>query len=770
MKLLETLELIGPGRWLDRPHLQLRLQLDEAELELLHHRAQDCCDSLTHCLRHYKMNPEASPLSRAVADPAGTAALWLGQTAVLLQRRAGHRVRWASYLPDTKPGLVHALFEFEDLQTGRQAAELALQLLQQVLQVGESGIAGADTAASLAEFQAAAAQRVFPLDADILIAAATARDIPVCKLDREPYNAIVGDFRRRPNGLLRFGHGCYQQVVDGTLCLHRSARVLQQLGQNSAALGWLRQAGAPVTDRESISPLKQHQHYRFLCAGQQFLAAVDSNGMEVTDRCHSSWLEFVAQSAQQLEAGMLAFEVVCADLSQHLHSGSGAFIGLDISPQLDGLLPQADELCRLMADDFVSWMFPPASQSRIPLFSVTGTNGKTTTCRMLTRIASAAGFHVGLACTDGVYLNDQPVVHGDFSGSDGHHYVLEAQDIDLGVLETARGAVLHSGFVFDFSDVAVCTNVTPEHLGEYGINSIEQMAEIKRLIVAKARLAAVLNFDDRPCRRMGAELPVKRICWTSVNHNAEFILSQDLPLDRVICIEEVNGVEWIVSHQPGNREQLMPVNFIPASFNGTARHMLSNALQAMAAALEMNIARESIQQAMQAFSMGIDSTPGRLNLHEGAGFPVLLDFVQNLDAMRTLCEFTERQKISGRRILVLSVLGRHDDATVREFARYAAQYFDHFICRNYVKTYPHRSLEEIPQLLRTTLLQLGVPAENIQLILEEAPAIDAALKLAGAGDLVVIMCGIRPRENWQQISDFAEGKSTNLTPRPGRLL
>jgi cyanophycin synthetase len=232
----------------------------------------------------------------------------------------------------------------------------------------------------------------------------------------------------------------------------------------------------------------------------------------------------------------------------------------------------------------------------------------------------------------------------------------------------------------------------------------------------------------------------------------------------------VNGVEWIVSHQPGSHEQLMPVNAIPASFNGTARHMLSNALQAIAAALEMKIGWDSIHRAMQAFSLDIASTPGRLNLHDGAGFPVLLDFVQNLDAMRTLCKFTECQKILGKRILVMSVLGRHEDSTVREFARYAAEYFDYFICRNYGKTYAHRSLEEIPQMLRTTLLQLGVPAENIQLILEEAPAIDAALKLAGANDLVVIMCGIRPRDNWQQISEFAEQKTANLAAETSRLV
>lgn len=763
MKLLESLELIGPGRWLDRPHIIMQLQPDEAELKQLQNQPGVWLDSLASYLVHAGIVQDNGQFTRVGDDPAGWLAQWLAQTAILLQRWAGHRVSWAHYLPGEEPGVAQALFEFEDLQSARQVSTLALQLVQQAVQPPGSVSEAEEIATSLGNFRTFAQQRIFPLDAEILIAAAAARDIPVCKLDREPYETISGDFRRRPNGLLRFGHACHQQVVDGTLCLRRSARVLQQLGQASAGLEWLQRAGAPVIGSGSTAASSKHHHFRFLCSGQQFLAVVDSSGTDVTDQCHITWLEFVAQVAQKLEVGMLTLEVVCSDLSLPWRSGDGAFVALDISPQLDALVSQAPELCRLMADDFVSWMFPPGSSSRIPLFSVTGTNGKTTICRMLTRIATAAGFRVGLACTDGVYLNNELVVSGDYSGSDGHHRVLEAQGINLGVLETARGAVLNNGFMFDYSDVAVCTNVTAEHLGEYGIHSIEQMSGIKKQILAKARLAVVLNFDDQQCRIMGSDLDVKRLCWTSTANPVELILDQGLRLDRLVCIEEVNGVEWVINHQPGIREPLMPVTAIPASFNGTARHMLSNALQAIAAALELDIKRDSIVAAMQTFSMGIDSTPGRLNLHEGAGFPVLLDFVQNPDALRTLCEFSDSLEISGRRILVLSVLGRHDDATVVEMARYAAQHFDHFICRNYNKIYAHRSPEEIPLLLQEALLQSGIEASSIQIIHEEKAALNAALELATPDDLVVFLCGYAARENWQQISEFADRAARRTT-------
>lgn len=769
MQILESLELIGPGRWLDRPHIILQLQLDEPESQILQVQARACYDRLNQALRLAGIEAIANPFSQPEAHPIAAAqnvALWLGQTAILLQRWAGHRVFWSSSLADEAPNTVRAMYEIEDLASGKQAGELALMLVSQALLLTEQGVDRADNAARLDTFRAAAEQRVFPLDAELLITAAMEHDIPACKLDREPYEPIRGDFRRRNNGLLRFGHACYQQVVDGTLCLQRSAKVLQELGQASAGLAYLRRVGAPVANPEDDINGLHGQPYRFLCAGQQFLAVVDSHDTEVTEECHSSWLEFAATVAQQLELGMLVLNAVAFDLSKDWQHGKGFFTGLDISPQLDFLLPTHPELCRLMADEFIQWMFPPGSKRRIPLLSVTGTNGKTTICRMLTRIASTAGYRVGLACTDGVYLNDGLVDTGDYSGGDGHHRILESHDINLAILETARGAVLHSGFMFDHSDVAVCTNVTAEHLGEYGINTVEEMSDIKRLIVAKARRAAVLNFDDVHCRRIGTDLTVPRLCWTSVSQPAELIFAQAARAEHVICIDSVEGVEWIVSHQHGNRQALMPVSTIPATFDGTARHNVSNALQAIAAALELGIRWDDVHQAMTTFAMGVDSTPGRLNLHEACGFPVLLDFVQNLDGMRVLCEFVAGREVGGRRILVFSVLGRHDDATVREFARHAAQNFDFFICRNYAKTYPHRSLQEIPELLRTTLLEQGIAAENIRVILDEGPAIDAALKLATADDLVVILCGIRPRENWQQISDFATTNTGTLGSLP----
>jgi len=285
--------------------------------------------------------------------------------------------------------------------------------------------------------------------------------------------------------------------------------------------------------------------------------------------------------------------------------------------------------------------------------------------------------------------------------------------------------------------------------------------------VARARVAAVLNFDDVQCRRIARGLNVPRLCWCSMQADSDTMQVAEAPGQRLVFLRKRDGVDWIVSHADGQTAYLMPVNEIPATFGGAARHNVMNAMQALAAALELGIEWSAVRTALAQFSMSIDNTPGRLNLHRELGFAVLLDFVQNLDGMRTLCEFADRMPASGKRTLVISVLGRHDNATVAAFARYAAASFDRFICRNYAKTFEHRDHDEIPRLLRERLMAEGVAESCISIIPDEVQAIDAALAMGQPGDLVVIMCGIRPQENWQQICEFGRrlrSPDDNATP------
>ncbi len=816
MKVLAANVMIGAGRFSERTVLDQLLQFEATDLEAVARDVLAFRSRLLSRLRSAGVEAGEDEFPRP-ADPPVAATLlaeWYARTAVLLQRWAGHRVAVARCVANADPGRAQAIIEYEESAVGSRAAELAGELVLTALRERESSANRDEEVAELAKFRAMAHPLILPYDTEVLIAAARKLDVPCFKLDRDPYQGVTGAFRIRPNGLLMLGHARLQHMVDGTLCVDRSADVLPVARDRRKVHALLRSLGlpAPAVDPGSAncnSLLRARREarcvgypvvvkpavagtgavrcdirderalevavraaqavshhlvvesyvagdtYRILCAGQRVRAVLDvPAGQDVTSRCDASIVDAAARLAGALPAGMLAISLVTTDPGRPLRDGGGAFVSLDVAPELDAILPPGGELHRALAEDFVRWLFPDGQPSRIPVFSVTGTNGKTTTSRMIAAIMTAAGFKVGLACTEGVYIDGTLIEQGDMSGRNGHHRVFESKEVGLAVLETARGGILSSGFTFDASDISVCTNVTADHLGEYGIETLEQMADVKRLALARARTAVVLNADDPHCRTMAENLPGRRLYWCSLELGAADIERAGLDGDRFLVLEDRGGLEWIVSCDAGIRTDVMAVNDIPATFDGVARHNVINAMEAIAAALAYGTDPSVVRSAMAAFSMGIDSTPGRLNLYRGPGFAVLLDFVQNLDGMRRFCEFTGGLRIEGRRILVISVLARHSDATVREFARYAAAGFDHFICRDYSKLYD-RQAGEIPQLLRAYLLEAGVDDSAIEIVLDERPAIDAALRLAQEGDLVAIMCGLNPQRIWDQVSDFA---------------
>lgn len=817
MIVLENLLMLGPGRRSGRTVIDQLLEFEPADLDRVGRDAGATLERLRDHLRDCGLTfgDDRLEAGAETPDPAALLCRWYAELALSLQQSAGHRVAFASAEANTAPHTARAIFEYEEATVGSEAAELARELLMEALRAGSGAADPAAGSARIESFRAMARELILPLDSEVLIEAAKTFDVPCFKLDREPYAGLQGEFRIRQNGLLMFGHACHQRIVDGTVSVDRSAEILttsrhrlqvrkllqahglpvprtDPLAETFVSLSRARRSahrlGYPVvvkplaarkgavscniaSDEELARAVRQAQgadphflieshipgqSYRMLYSGQQFLAVVDArDGSDLTDLCDATIIESATGLAGQLPAGMLVLSFVTTDPGRPLAETGGAFVGLNVAPEVESMVPPGSELHRAMAEGFVEWLIPAGQPCRVPVFSVTGTNGKTTTCRMLSAIMKRAGFRVGMACTDGVYLNGRQAEKGDMSGRNGHHRVFESRDIDLAVLETARGAVLTSGFIFDRSDVAVCTNVTPEHLGEYGIETVEEMGEVKQLVLERAQKAIVLNADDEQCRQIAQRLTGRRVSWCSLESSLEVLQREDLQSGRFLVLESRDGKDWIVDHHAGSGSDLIAAADIPAAFGGIARHNLLNAMQAMAAALEFGIDVRTVREAMAGFSMGIETTPGRSNFYHGLGFPVLMDFVQTIDGMRRFCEFVRGLNVDGRRILVISVLGRHDDETIRGFARHAASAFDHFVCRNYGFTFK-RPPEEIPELLRDQLLKEGVPEGAITIILNDTEAMDFALGMAREGDLVAMMCGHEFQKYWQEIASFPE--------------
>lgn len=498
------------------------------------------------------------------------------------------------------------------------------------------------------------------------------------------------------------------------------------------------------------------ERFHLLFAGGTFLCAIGSDGPVEADRFHPSLLGSAAAAAARVEAGLLLLTVVTSDPARPLEDTGGAFVAIDPAPQLDRLLPAESSRLSSAADAFVGWLFPPGAPSRIPLVAVTGTNGKTTTSRLIDRMAREAGFQSGLACTHGVYLDGKLARAGDLAGIGGHHLLFESRDIDFGVLETARGGVANSGFMFDYCDVGVCLNVTPDHIGEFGIDSLDDMIAIKRSIVERAAGSVVLNADSEACLGMLPFDSRVSIALCSLERDARTLTDGDS--ERFACVVEAGpeGAEWLVWYGEDGREPVLPVADFPAALNGAARFNVSNALHAIAAARLLDIPVDAVARALRGFDTGFDTNPGRLNVFDDHPFRVIMDYAHNPDGLNALLDCVDRMRPSGKRILMYACTGNRTDAEVEAHTRFPVGRIDHFVVRRYPGPLRGRGEEEIPRRMHEILRQAGVPDESITLGIPPEEAANMAMALARPGDLVILAPGTGEFEAlWDTVRTFS---------------
>ena len=758
--------------------------------------------------------PAAFPALPPAAEARALFARCLVTTAIELQRFARHRVGFGDWRLEDDNRRVVALFEFEALEVGQRAAELALLLLCHCWHALDRDISAPADATPLAQhllsFERLAVPLALPRDTQAIIDAARRAGIPYLKMDRFPFEPRQGAFRIRPNGLLKLGHCCLQHIVDGTFCVDRSNAVAPLLRDREQILARLHALGLPLPRRDPqhsncatlsraqrvaarigypvvLRPLvrergdapapvirndaglqQAYEHwrglgrrvllearvegdsYRILVANRHVLAvlgSVDGNGAAtqvVTDRAHPSLLAAAARVAAGVDAGLFSLTVVSRDIGVALQEPGAAFVDLELAPELDAMLPEDSPLLAAAADAFIAWLFPPGARARVPLIAVTGTNGKTTTSRMVAAVLMQAGYATGLACTDGVYVNGALVTSGDSAGVGGHERLLEHPGIGAAVLETARGGVLTLGIAYDRCDVALCLNVTPDHLGDRGVDSLEQMAQIKRRVLERASAGAVLNADDPLCLAMAPLPGARRLCLVSMQRPARELAAACARADCLAVLERIDGAEWLVIHEGGTRMPLMDVARIPATFEGLVRYNVANALHAAAACHLAGIDHAAIRQGLAGFRMSSETTPGRLNFVEGLPFRLLLDYAHNPDGVARLCEFVDRIPVTGRKIIVFSAPGHNTVPVIAGNARSAAGHFDHYVCFNYQRNVS-KGQEDVPRVLADTLRAHGVGSDCIEIESLEMDALEKILRLARPDDFVVFLSGVSNR-------------------------
>ena len=484
---------------------------------------------------------------------------------------------------------------------------------------------------------------------------------------------------------------------------------------------------------------------------------------DVTDIIHPDNRAMAERAVRAIGLDVGGVDFLTTNIAESYKSIGGGICEVNAAPGFRMHIAPSEGTPRDAAGPVIDMLFPAGTPARVPIAAVTGTNGKTTTARMLAHIAKMAGYTPGLTTTDGVYIDGQRTVEGDMTGPVSARMVLADPQIDMAVLETARGGLLRAGMGVSEVDVGAVINVASDHLGLKGIDTLEQLAEIKRIVVEVAKDCAVLNADDPNVLKMSAYTDAKVICYVTMNPSHPLVREHIRAGGRACALEQgVNG-HMITLYDKGSHIPLMWTHLIPATLEGRALHNVQNAMVAASMAFSMGIKLDAIRHGLRTFDTTFFQAPGRMNVYNEHPFKVVMDYAHNAHAVSVMADLAQRLDAE-RRIVVVAGPGDRRDDDLREIAQVIAGKFDHYVVRR-DDALRGRDGDEVPRIIAKALQAAGVDEAAISVIPDEQEAIDAALRMSQPGDLLLVFADALTR-SWKQIIRFKpDGDMPKAAPR-----
>jgi len=459
-----------------------------------------------------------------------------------------------------------------------------------------------------------------------------------------------------------------------------------------------------------------------------------------TDEVHPDNSFLFERIARIIGLDIAGIDVVAPDISTSILNNGGGIVEVNAAPGFRMHLAPSEGLPRNVAEHVVNMLFPPGEKFRIPIIAVTGTNGKTTTTRLIAHIMKNIGKKVGFTTTDGVYIGNRLIQPGDNTGPVSAQMVLRDPTVEIAVLETARGGLVRAGLGFDGCDIGIVMNITEDHLGIKDINTLEDMAQVKAIVVENVFKSgyAVLNSDDKLVMNMRENLKC-HIALFSMDENNSFI-EQHVKKGGIACVYESNFITLLKGQWKLRVEKVMN---IPLTFGGRAAFMIQNVLAATLASYILHGVRiEDIKFGLSSFVPSVAQTPGRLNLFEVGNFSVLIDYAHNPAGMEALSKFVEKLPNKIKTGVIAGTGDRRDD-DIRNFGKVAAKMFTNIIIRE------DESLRGREEGVINKLVLEGVRSENsdipVKIIEDEVDAINYALKNAKKNELLVLLPDNIPR-------------------------
>ncbi len=525
-------------------------------------------------------------------------------------------------------------------------------------------------------------------------------------------------------------------------------KVLTRIRVDSQAQRLLEEAGLTL---ESVLP--EGEVFSLCSTGN---LSTGGTAIDKTDAIHYDNRVMAERAVKAIGLDVGGVDFVSPDISRSYKEVGGAIVEVNAAPGFRMHTSPTEGKPRDVAGPVIDMLFPLGTPYRIPIAAITGTNGKTTTTRMVGHILKLAGRTVGMATTDGVYIDGVLTVRGDMTGPWSSQLVLRDPTIDTAVLESARGGILRSGLGWRKCSVGAVLNVASDHLGLGGIDTLDDLAKIKQIVVEVAQDFCVLNADDPRVVKMAEQSPGEPI-YVTMDRTNELVRQHVRQRGRAVALEEGLNGRMLVLYQGEDQIPLLWAQHVPATIEGRALHNIQNAMFAAAISIGMGADVEDIRHGLRTFSSDFFQAPGRLNFYNEYPFRVLLDYAHNAHGMEAVARMIRELAVHGRRIGVLGAPGDRRDEDIQATAAAAATAFDLILLREY-DDLRGRQPGEFADLLRRGLASAGFPAERIvREVYGESDAVLKSMETARAGDLVVIF-GDRVTHDWDLIVGFGKRK------------
>jgi cyanophycin synthetase len=503
------------------------------------------------------------------------------------------------------------------------------------------------------------------------------------------------------------------------------SKPLTRISLDSISEDYLYRSGLEIDDIPSCG-----EH---ICLRENGNLSTGGSARDCTAEIHPLNAALAVKAAKAIGLDVAGIDVVMDDISKPLTSDNGGIIEINAAPGLRMHLYPMEGKGQNVAAHIIDLMYPAGEPSSIPIISITGTNGKTTVTRMISHVLSLTGQTIGMTCSSGTFINHECISQGDNTGAGSARLLLYNREVEAAVLETARGGIIRSGLGYDLADVGIITNITEDHFGQDGINSLEDMAFVKSLVVEAVKLSgyAVLNADDPMTEYILPQIRCNIILFARSRENK--LLENHLANDGMAIVAEY---ELIYIYKGYIKNELMRIDAIPVTFAGKAVCNIENSLAAMAGLLGLGIPEQIIQLGIMSFQPDATANTGRLNLFDMGDFQVLIDYGHNQSGYQSVIAFASALEV-GRLVGIIGMPGDRLDQAIMDVGRIAGQAFS----RIYIKEDQDlrgRNIGEVADLLYSGALSAGAKPENIKTILSETDALREAMDTALPGDLIVL--------------------------------